>query len=77
MRHAFAHVADRQRLSGTRFDDLEEGGVLQRKAVRLQADFDDGLADVIGDGGFSRPRRKEEERENPPQNSFLTLISTA
>ena len=60
VRHALAHVDHRERRAGARLDDLEELGVLQRDAVQLQPYFDDGLADVIGNGGFERLRQEKE-----------------
>ena len=52
VRHALAHVDHRERRAGTRLDDLDELCVLQRSALQLQPHFDDGLADVISNGGL-------------------------
>ena len=73
MRHALAHVDHRQRRAGARFDDLEQRGVLQSDAVRLQPDFDDGLADVIGDGGFGRAAQQGAGRSQREPATFKTL----
>ena len=84
MGHAFAHLDHRERRPASRLDDLEQRGILQIDAVRLQADFDDGLADVIGDGGFrGHMRQGGQSTQYPaagphlPQNSFLTRMSSA